>query len=177
MFTHHASRIKRTPDGRVLLNLGCGAVTHPAWNNLDFGPYATLKRRPIVAIAVKLLGLMNAERRQRLAEVDPEIIAWDVRKPLPLPAETCDVVYHSNLIEHLTRTSASLLIQECFRILKRGGILRVVTPDTELLATEYLRSLAAVSAGASGAVQVHEETLNPALFTSPSDLSARPTVI
>lgn len=68
----------------------------------------------------------------------------DLLKPLPFTDNTFDVVYHSQFIEHLSEEAAELFLAECFRILKTGGVMRVVTPDLQNQAEEYLKQLAVV---------------------------------
>lgn len=73
-----------------------------------------------------------------------DVIKVDLLGPLPFPDNTFDVVYHSQFIEHLPSDKAFVFIRECYRILKPNGVLRVVTPDLENQAAEYLRNLQAV---------------------------------
>jgi predicted SAM-dependent methyltransferase len=93
------------------LNLGCGKQFHPAWTNIDF------------------------------ISTTPEVMAWDLTKGLPFENETFDVVYHSHFLEHLSKPQASELLQDCYRVLRRGGILRVVVPDLEQIVRSYLATL------------------------------------
>jgi len=58
-----------------------------------------------------------------------------------------DVVYHSHLLEHLQQEEGEDLIQECLRVLKPGGILRIVVPDLERICTDYLSTLKEVEQG------------------------------
>lgn len=73
-----------------------------------------------------------------------DVVKINLLKPLPFPDNTFDVVYHSQFIEHLPGDKASAFMSECFRILKPNGVLRVVTPDLENQAAEYLRNLQAI---------------------------------
>ena len=93
------------------LNLGCGKRYHSSWINIDIAPQG------------------------------PEIRAYDLSKGIPLPEGSCDVVYHSNLLEHLRRPQARHLMKECFRVLRPGGILRVAVPDLEQICRMYLTKL------------------------------------
>ena len=156
MSSRFMRRIKRLPDGRTMLNVGCGWHTHPQWSNLDFGPYARLRRRPLAVWCLRALGIATDKRLRRLEGVDPDIIVWDVRRGLPFPDQTFDVVYHSNLVEHLRPEFANRLMLGCHRILKEGGILRVVTPDLGALARKYLARLGAAVSEMPGAQRHHE---------------------
>ncbi len=96
-----------------LLNVGCGHHYHPEWTNLDHEATAA------------------------------DIIEHDVRRGLPFPNAAFDAVYHSHVLEHFTREEGRALIGECQRVLKPGGVLRVVVPDLEGIARTYLRTLEA----------------------------------
>ena len=94
-----------------LLNLGCGSWFHPDWINVD------------------------------LASTSPHVLAHDLRKTLPFPSQTFDAVYHSHVLEHLERPDARKLVEECARVLRPGGIARIVVPDLETIARLYLSTL------------------------------------
>jgi SAM-dependent methyltransferase len=49
-----------------------------------------------------------------------------------------DVVYHSHMLEHLDRDVASKFLLEVKRVLKPGGICRIVVPDLESGVRAYL---------------------------------------
>jgi predicted SAM-dependent methyltransferase len=55
-------------------------------------------------------------------------------------------VYASHVLEHLSRQDIEKALTETRRILKPGGIFRLVVPDLELAAREYIRSVEAGSA-------------------------------
>lgn len=121
--------VKKLPNGQAMLNLACGARTHPEWNNVDFGPYARLAQHPRIATLMRRCGLISDLRWQRLGSVDPTTRHWNLRKGIPYPASTFDVVYHAHFLEHLRRPHAAAFLKECQRVLKPGGVLRVVVPD------------------------------------------------
>ena len=69
------------------------------------------------------------------------VIAHDLTKGIPFPDRTFDLVYHSTMLSHLRPREARALTEECFRVLRPGGILRVVTEDLEQMCRAYLRAL------------------------------------
>jgi predicted SAM-dependent methyltransferase len=73
-----------------------------------------------------------------------DVIKINLLSSFPIPDNAFDVVYHSQFIEHLPHDKAPIFISECHRILKPNGVLRVVTPNLQNQAVEYLRNLEAV---------------------------------
>lgn len=104
-----------------LLNLGCGSTFHPAWVNVD------------------------------MVSCSPDVQICDLRKKLPYPDDYFDVCYSSHVIEHLKHGEVKRILAECWRVLKPQGIIRVVVPDLESIAREYLRALEQVESGVIGA--------------------------
>lgn len=100
-----------------LVNIGCGTVYHAAWINLDSAPCTA------------------------------EVQRCDVRAGLPFPDACVDAVYHAHVLEHLDAAGAHGFLGECHRVLRPGGILRVVVPDLEGIARAYLRELDSVRMG------------------------------
>ena len=54
--------------------------------------------------------------------------------------DSADRIFSSHYIEHVTKKDAFFTLQECFRILCKGGLLRIVAPDALLLAKAYVTS-------------------------------------
>jgi SAM-dependent methyltransferase len=133
--------IKPATDGRVLLNLGCGTTTSADWNNVDFSPYARLRKMMWLAQGLRRLGLLSPLRFQRLSDLDADIIYWDIRKGIPFQDGMFDAVYHSHFLEHLSVDDAVTFLSECCRVLKRNGILRIAVPDLETIGRFYVQSL------------------------------------
>lgn len=66
----------------------------------------------------------------------------DIRQPLPFPDQVFDAVYANHVLEHLTPAEGSRFVGELLRMLKPGGICRIVVPDLESTCREYLDCLA-----------------------------------
>jgi SAM-dependent methyltransferase len=96
---------------RPLVNLGCGRRRHPDWTNCDLVPDG------------------------------PDVIAVDITRGLPFDAATCDAVYASHVLEHVAVGEAHRFAAEIWRVLKPGGVVRLVVPDLEGIARAYLASL------------------------------------
>ena len=116
-----------------LLNLGCGVKTSdsPDVTNIDWSFYLRLSRMGAPGRAAgRLLG---RERRRRLESIPENILVHDLRKGIPFPDRSVDAVYQSHLLEHLDRAVAARLMAETHRVLKPGGLQRIVVPDLERL--------------------------------------------
>jgi SAM-dependent methyltransferase len=101
----------------TLLNLGCGSTFHSAWRNLDVNP------------------------------LSEEIEHWEAKQGVPFKSGSVDFVYHSHLLEHLVVEDGQILLEECFRVLKPKGILRVVVPDLEGICKAYLSAISRIDKG------------------------------
>ncbi len=75
----------------------------------------------------------------------------DIKKKLPFGDCTFDAVYHSHVIEHLTMDEAMTFLLSAVRVIKRNGVMRVVTPDLETIARLYLQKLQDAIDGVEGA--------------------------
>lgn len=64
--------------------------------------------------------------------------AWDLTEPFPLPDGSIDFIYSEHFIEHVSLAAAMALLAECRRVLRRGGVVRLSTPDLKVLAEKYL---------------------------------------
>lgn len=105
------------PTGRVrgfhhcpYVNLACGStfVEGDPWINLDYAPSSTA------------------------------VQSADLLAPLPFGNDSVAVVYSSHFLEHVPRPRVPGLLAECFRVLRPGGVLRLVMPDLEEMCREYL---------------------------------------
>jgi predicted SAM-dependent methyltransferase len=57
---------------------------------------------------------------------------------LPLEQETAELVYSSHFLEHIPYSKVNDFLKETLRILKPDGVLRVVLPDLEEMASNYV---------------------------------------
>jgi predicted SAM-dependent methyltransferase len=91
------------------IHLGCGDHRLEGWCNVD------VLRAP----AVDLLA--------------------DAARGLPLRDSSVEFVHSEDLLEHLDLEGGSVLVRECFRVLRPGGVLRLLTPDLEAIIERVYR--------------------------------------
>ena len=110
----------------LMANFGCGTTFHAAWDNYDHRPSS------------------------------PAVRPLDLRQPLSLSDGVYEAVYSSHTLEHLPRNEVPKILSEFRRVLKPGGILRIVVPDLELMARTYLRELDRAAVGDPEGLVNHE---------------------
>lgn len=92
------------------VNVGCGANTRPGFVNLD------LLRHP-------------------------EVIHWDCRKSLPFEDKSCSFIFAEHVLEHFEYPIESdRFLNECWRCLEPGGVVRIVVPDGGMYLRNYNNS-------------------------------------
>lgn len=69
---------------------------------------------------------------------DPVEAAWNVAHGIPFDDTSVDAIFHEHLFEHITLEQGATLMDECFRVLKPGGILQIGVPDAGELIRSYL---------------------------------------
>jgi predicted SAM-dependent methyltransferase len=66
----------------------------------------------------------------------PVDLAWNILKPLPFDDDSVDAIFHEHVIEHVPGLAGYQFLRECHRVLRAGGIMRIVAPD----ASKYMAS-------------------------------------
>lgn len=133
----------------TLLNLGCGTRTSPSAVNIDWAVPLRLKRSRLGRGVAPLL--LRGERRARYDELAGELVCHDLRRGIPYDDGTVDAVYHSHVLEHIDRAAVPGFLGEIRRVLRPGGVHRIVVPDLELEVRRYLADLDAVDRGEAAA--------------------------
>lgn len=125
----------------LILNLGCGTRTaeHPDVLNVDWSLNIRLKKSRLLRLTV--LPLLDERRHNRLGQMRGRLLAHDLSTGIPFAGDSVDIVYHSHVLEHLDRPVARAFLQEAHRVLKPGGIIRVVVPDFESACRSYLQDI------------------------------------
>ncbi len=91
------------------LSLGAGGVRLPGWVHVDFDPGC----RPDLRV--------------------------DLSSRLPFVDGCADFLHSEDFIGQLSFLRARVFLQECYRLLKPGGVLRLLTPDLEQLISAYVK--------------------------------------
>ena len=91
---------KYTNATDLLVNLGCGEQGRPGWINVDACAWPTVN------------------------------CVWDCRKNLPFPNNSVKGIFCEHFFEHLHyKEEVPYFLAECYRVLKSGGVMRIIVPD------------------------------------------------
>ena len=93
------------------------------------------------------------------------VIEANILEGLPFDIGVFDAVYCSNFIEHVDFRTGVSVLKDVRRVLKPGGIVRLVTPDLEEWANTYLSLLSATHENSSDEKIEHLEWLKLELLT------------
>ena len=128
-------------DGKTLyVQYGCGLCAPEDWKNFDSSPRLRFERLPAVGTLAGIAG----------RQLFPTNIAFgDITAGLPVDDNSADAVYCSHVLEHLGRDDVPKALATTLRILKPGGIFRMIVPDLEWRVRRYLAHRAAGHATAA----------------------------
>jgi len=119
------------------INIGCGRTPTAGWVNYDNSPTVRLAHIPVLGGA--LGRLVSPARGEFMAFVRRSDIRYaNAARHIPHADGSVDVVYASHMLEHLDRDEAARFLREVWRVLVRGGIIRLVVPDLRFHADHYV---------------------------------------
>ena len=120
------------------LHLGCFNQPVSGWHNTDITPHIFLSKIPFAGRLLKLTGKIPGYRYQDYLEgVFKNVHYLDVAKKFPFADGSVSAVFSSHIIEHLTRAVALHMLKETYRVLRPGGVCRVVAPSLDWALSLY----------------------------------------
>lgn len=112
----------------VCLNLGSGPIWCEGWLNIDWGLLPLLGSWGINRWLCKW-GILGKDYDVKW----PQIVLRDIRGILPYTNASVDYIYCSHVLEHFEKWETGKILKECRRVLKKGGVMRVVLPDIDII--------------------------------------------
>ena len=110
------------------LHYGCGLTCAADWFNCDASPALRLQRLPLAGpIFAKYLS----------PRFPQEIVFGDIVRGLSIPPDSCEAIYCSHVLEHLSLEDLRLALRNTCTYLKPGGIFRLVLPDFDQQIAAY----------------------------------------
>jgi SAM-dependent methyltransferase len=132
----------------LYINLGSAYIAPAGWLNLDRTINIIIDRIPGLAHLLYRANLLSDGQYERFRDgMWRRTRYWDARYRIPVPDSSADAIYSSHLLEHLDLETARRLVVECHRILRPGGVIRLVVPDAYLISTTYASAIRRLSSG------------------------------
>lgn len=111
-------QIKRFPIDS--LHVGCGDILLKDWLNIHY------------------------ERREEYGKVKQEngalYLNYNLLKPWPFEGDSIQYIAGSHFIEHLDLNQGIRFLKESFRVLRKGGVIRLSCPDLHIYARNYIEN-------------------------------------
>lgn len=112
------------------IQYGCGWSAPEQWYNFDASPTLRFERLPFI-------GRLYTRNKSRF----PSNVAYgDIVKGLPVAPNSCDGIYCSHILEHLSLNDFRTAIHNTNKLLRPGGIFRLVLPDLEYSIDRYKKN-------------------------------------
>lgn len=128
--------------------MGCGNTAPDGWVNCDSSWNAQISKWPILHRILVKLNIVSH------AQWPPNVRYLRLGSRFPWPDGSADVVYASHVFEHLDRATRHNFMKESYRVLKPGGVLRIVVPDLLYHAKTYVESWSEVKSCAEAFLEV-----------------------
>jgi SAM-dependent methyltransferase len=114
-------RLRSTPTTQELY-VQYGACAPEGWLNFDASPRLRLER---------LVGARRLLKRSAGLVFPANANPGNIVKGLPVPDQAVAGVFCSQLLEHLPRDATESALRNTFRMLRPGGLFRLVVPDLQ----------------------------------------------
>lgn len=115
----------------LYVQYGCGQAAPAGWHNFDSSMRLRIERIPVIG------SLIPAGDFGRF----PSGVRYgDIVKGLPLGPGSASLLYCSHVLEHLSLADFRTALRNSRRVLKTGGIFRLVMPDLQPLMERYVAS-------------------------------------
>ena len=118
-----------------MVNLGSGLTVAPGWIHVDGGLNALVSRlpKPLLKILYRWSDNRQWFSREQYVRIltQHRFVHHRLQYGVPLGDNTVDLIYSSHALEHIFLEEAQALLQDAYRALKEGGLIRLAVPDLE----------------------------------------------
>lgn len=133
----NSRRIYSLNKGEIGINLGCDIETIPPFVGIDGSFLIFIMRSHLPQFIKRLVYKRTWASKQYsfneyLKKVNSvRIIHHDLIYGIPFKKDSVPFIFTSHFLEHLKEEQTRKLIQDCFRVLKKDGIIRIIVPDLD----------------------------------------------
>jgi len=121
------------------LNLGCGSTQPEGWINVDYSLGARFSKIPFYNFINRRIKLFDIDINGVPRKWNEKLYIHDLNNRFPWESNSVDIIYCSHTLEHFSKQEGQAFLQECYRVLKIEGIIRIVVPDLKSFVEEYCK--------------------------------------
>jgi hypothetical protein len=170
-----------SPDGNrcrewksKVMRIHFGAFNCPieGWLNTDITPHLYLARAPLLPWILHKAGKIPPERyRDYQSGAFRKLKYLNVAKDWPFNDDTAEAIFSSHVFEHLPLHGARVCLKNAYRVLRRGGVVRIVVPNLDQCIANYSAQTAfewaceVFEADHASGKNMHHFMYNPASMT------------
>jgi predicted SAM-dependent methyltransferase len=114
----------------MYIQYGCGLSAPKGWVNYDSSPSLIISKIPLLRIVL----------RKHIPLFPSNVKYGDIVKGLKLEKSSCQGIYASHVLEHLSLTDLRIALKNTYNLLVKDGIFRLVVPDLEWSINKYYKS-------------------------------------
>ena len=123
------------------VNLGCGLHCRFGWINVD-GSLTSLLGTQITSLNKMLFKMAGSSSFYTFEEYNDIVknkkLWWfNLTEGSPFDSDTVDVVFTSHFLEHLNKVDGHRFLEEAHRIMKKGGLIRIIVPDLNIAIKKF----------------------------------------
>lgn len=124
---------------QIKINIGSGNQFIDGWISIDNLWNIKISRYPLLKFIFYKLNIIS--KKTYNTQWDKRTVKHDIRKRLPFTENAVDYAYSSHVTEHFTQDDALIICQNVHKVLKAGGIFRLVVPDElKFFVSKYIES-------------------------------------
>ena len=120
-------------ENRTILEVGCGTGY--------FAIYLARQGANVFGCDIAFEAVKATHQRAKLNKVDGSYIKVNMAYPLPFASESFDIVVGVDVCHHLTRPDVLNVLNESFRVLRRGGKAIFVEPVEDSMIFSFIQNL------------------------------------
>ena len=116
--------------GKLYVQYGCGLCAPSEWLNFDASPTLRIQKLPLIGNILPLNTIFPVNVKY-----------GDIITGLPINSGSCDGIYCSHTLEHLSLNDFRRALKNTYKMLKENGVFRCIVPDLEYAARKYISAL------------------------------------
>ena len=138
--------MKKKKEFVIKINIGCGPIGKDDWINMDYGLLAFIHKYKLTFLLKRIISFLSFFRKDinkrfgKLLNIKwpGNLLVHDCLRGLPFKNNEVDYVFTSHFLEHVKYYQALPFLKEVYRVLKKGGWVRISVPDLSLLIQKYI---------------------------------------